>query len=783
MSQQSQEFVLSAQLATEGPLRVVAANPEGKIIVFGEQHGHLYRAIQSDEGKWVAQRIFPACLHGAQKLLLSLRAVPGTEDTFISGGTDQYARVWKAMTAQSLGLLQGHGGAVNSVFPIDSEHVVTGSFDGSARVFAGTRVAATLGGHRYGVEVALVGSGDSALIVTASEKHLHLWDQQGKCVHTEKNAHAHVIRAIAVHPQDAHCFVSCANDGALKLWQVNPATRTCQLKGETVAHAAVGDTPPFVYAAVFLSDQLVASAGEDSTVRVWDTTSWQCVQEIKHPGAVRNMCTLPNGDLVTACTDGVCRVFTRRTADAASAEEIAAFNEIVDACHAGKEQGGMEALDASEFPGVEALSQAGTKEGETRVINDPSQGGLQVYQWSQGQWQHLGSALGKSRGNAGNVLDGMEYDHVVQVQLGDKQVPLGFNKHEDPLAVARAFVAQHPHIDVGSVGEIAAHLSQFADPAARQQHLQQQQLQRAQMPRQLPAWKVGNYDIFAAARIEAMERAVTGVADAYQGEDKPQVQQAIASLLSLVAAQGSYHVCKDAETVDAAVAAAAPVLTIGTLPVLDMVRVMLCRDDCNLSLSRQISLLQEATTRSTAQGVQPFAALSLVAKTLANLLAKRQRTPQERQQGVPPAELLQFCVTLLQHMCAMLPRCQGKGHAAAAASVVAAVHNTTRWFGLLREGRSEDAQYDAVWTACVTLLRDVAVALGGHFAARTRFFWLVTVGTVGVVSPRIKDAMLQDETLCSRIRQQAAVSAQHASPASKEVAADMTRVFGIHYET
>lgn len=54
-----------------------------------------------------------------------------------------------------------------------------------------------------------------------------------------------------------------------------------------------------------------------------------CIQSIEHPGCVWDVAFLPNGDLVTACSDGVARVWTREKNLYASAEEMEAFVSLV----------------------------------------------------------------------------------------------------------------------------------------------------------------------------------------------------------------------------------------------------------------------------------------------------------------------------------------------------------------------------------------------------------------------------------------------------------------------
>lgn len=69
-------------------------------------------------------------------------------------------------------------------------------------------------------------------------------------------------------------------------------------------------------------DGTIASASEDNTARLWRPDG-TCLQVIEHPGCVWDVAFLPNGDLVTACSDYAARVWTRaadRVADSATIE-------------------------------------------------------------------------------------------------------------------------------------------------------------------------------------------------------------------------------------------------------------------------------------------------------------------------------------------------------------------------------------------------------------------------------------------------------------------------------
>lgn len=54
-----------------------------------------------------------------------------------------------------------------------------------------------------------------------------------------------------------------------------------------------------------------------------------CIQSIEHPGCVWDVNFLPNGDLVTACSDGVARVWTREKQRYAPVEEMEGLQSLI----------------------------------------------------------------------------------------------------------------------------------------------------------------------------------------------------------------------------------------------------------------------------------------------------------------------------------------------------------------------------------------------------------------------------------------------------------------------
>jgi phospholipase A-2-activating protein len=102
----------------------------------------------------------------------------------------------------------------------------------------------------------------------------------------------------------------------------------------------------FVYAIAVLPSGDLVSAGEDRTVRVWHgefstmpptvnlcsifVIDFENTQTILHPAiSVWAVSTMPNGDIVTGCSDGVVRIFSEAEERWVSADELKAYDELI----------------------------------------------------------------------------------------------------------------------------------------------------------------------------------------------------------------------------------------------------------------------------------------------------------------------------------------------------------------------------------------------------------------------------------------------------------------------
>ncbi|OVA10830.1 WD40 repeat [Macleaya cordata] len=103
------------------------------------------------------------------------------------------------------------------------------------------------------------------------------------------------VRGLAVMP--GFGVLSASHDGSIRLWEL-----TGQVLMEMVGHTSI------IYSVHAHDSGLIVSGSEDCFAKIWK--DGVCVQSIEHPGCVWDAKFLENGDIVTACSDGVVRVWT-----------------------------------------------------------------------------------------------------------------------------------------------------------------------------------------------------------------------------------------------------------------------------------------------------------------------------------------------------------------------------------------------------------------------------------------------------------------------------------------
>jgi WD40 repeat protein/tRNA A-37 threonylcarbamoyl transferase component Bud32 len=167
------------------------------------------------------------------------RASPDSQAAPPSGVMAGRAQLWSAETGQALGgpLGQGGGTIISAAFSPDSNRLLTGSTDGTARLWA---------------------------VPTGSP--------QG-----EPFRHRGPIRCVAFRP-DGKAVLTCSTDGTARLWDVLNGSSP----GRTLSHK------DWVWEGYFRPDgRVVLTASADSLIHLWDVQSGRLITEMAGIHAVR----------------------------------------------------------------------------------------------------------------------------------------------------------------------------------------------------------------------------------------------------------------------------------------------------------------------------------------------------------------------------------------------------------------------------------------------------------------------------------------------------------------
>jgi WD40 repeat protein/serine/threonine protein kinase len=214
--------------------------------------------------------------------------------------------IWDARTGREIHRLRGHSASVWCLaFSPDGQRLATGSMDHTIKLWdvQTGREALTLRGHSDLVcDVAFRPDGHQ-LVSASHDRTVRVWDAtppEGTpdpgCL--TLRGHRAGANAVAFHPRDRRLVASAGTDGTVRLWDVGKGEQVRTLR----AHADC------VWALAFSPDggRLAAGGGgiqkSAKNVTVWDTTTWHEVPRspLAAPSGLRTVAFSPDGRLLAA---------------------------------------------------------------------------------------------------------------------------------------------------------------------------------------------------------------------------------------------------------------------------------------------------------------------------------------------------------------------------------------------------------------------------------------------------------------------------------------------------
>ncbi|KAL6209650.1 hypothetical protein ACLB2K_020590 [Fragaria x ananassa] len=348
------------------------------------------------------------------------------EGRVVSGALDTMVLVWDLKTGEMVQTLKGHQLQVTGV-AFDDGDIVSSSLDNTLKRWRNGQLVESWEAHQSAIQ-AVIKLPSGLLVTGSSDTTLKLW-RGTTCTHTFVG-HTDTVRGLAM--MSGLGVLSASHDGSIRLWAL-----TGEVLMEMVGHTSI------VYSVDSHASGLIVSSSEDCFAKIWK--DGVCIQSIEHPGCVWDAKFLDNGDIVTACSDGVARIWTvnqDKIADALDLESY--FSQLTQHKISRKRVGGLKLED---LPGLEALKIPGTSDGQTKIVREGDNGVAYAWNVREQKWDKIGEVVdGPDDGMKRPVFDGSEYDYgqdhvfsaLFDVDIGDGEPvrKLPYNRSDNPYDTA-----------------------------------------------------------------------------------------------------------------------------------------------------------------------------------------------------------------------------------------------------------------------------------------------------------------------------------------------------------
>ncbi|MGE0009552.1 MAG: hypothetical protein AB7F19_03340 [Candidatus Babeliales bacterium] len=207
----------------------------------------------------------------------------------------QMTRLLGPVPGNQLSVCNGHTDYVSSVCVTPENKIVSGSYDGTVRVWdmAGNQLS-VCHGHTCGVNSVCV-TPDNKIVSGAVDDTVRVWDMAGNQL-SVCHGHTNWVNSVCVTPDNK--IVSGAVDDTVRVWDM-AGNQLSVCNGHTNQVTSVCVTP----------DNKIVSGSIDRTVRVWDMAGNQLSVCNGHTNSVYSVCVTSDNKIVSGANHGGVRVW------------------------------------------------------------------------------------------------------------------------------------------------------------------------------------------------------------------------------------------------------------------------------------------------------------------------------------------------------------------------------------------------------------------------------------------------------------------------------------------
>ncbi|WP_019500703.1 NB-ARC domain-containing protein [Pseudanabaena sp. PCC 6802] len=248
-------------------------------------------------------------LHGHSSWIWTVEFTPDGR-TLASGSKDSTIRLWDIAKGECFKILEGHGSWVRSlVISSDGKTLISASEDRTIRLWdlETGQCLKILQGHTSRITSIALSTNDLTLVSGGSDLAIKIWDvKSGKCSKTLQG-HGHIISAVVFSP-NGQTLVSASSDRTVQMWDVDSGARLNTLH----------ENVDIVWAVTFSPDGQTLATNSDRAVKLWSTSTCQCLKTLhrRSAGLISSVVFNGNGQLLASTShDKIVRLWNTSTGE------------------------------------------------------------------------------------------------------------------------------------------------------------------------------------------------------------------------------------------------------------------------------------------------------------------------------------------------------------------------------------------------------------------------------------------------------------------------------------